>query len=217
MSSILRAIRSSVRQPVLLLLVLGLSMSLSGCLGVPSQYRASEPLALQKSTFGPYKYTYEGDEAKKVMGMVTYSASFKDVLAQQPDAMQEAQRAVPFQYIGGVSGIAFGVYAIVTTVRDINRTTNASSFEELNQSSTVSGTDIAIILGLGGLTIVSSLVARSHLLRAVDLFNDGTNGGDEADSPLWAHVRAAFPNTLQVNPARGEYGIGWSLHLSEAR
>jgi hypothetical protein len=202
------SIRSRFRSPVLL--GTGLIVVTAGCAGVPAEYRNASPLALQKSFFGGYKYTYRGGEAAKAIGMVTYTASFRELLSQQPDALAEAERGVPWHYVNLASTAGFAIYSIVTLVNAVNDQSNASSIAELNEASDISGTDIAVMVGLSAVSVASGLAARSHLLTAARLFNNGANSTGAADSPR-SRLLSALPTTLRIDPIRGDYGVGRKL------
>jgi hypothetical protein len=180
-----------------------------GCASVPAQYRNSSPIALQSGLFRGYTYTHENSAPARVLGTVSYSSSFRELLAQEPEALAEAQRAVPFHYLAGASTLGVAVYSLVSIVNQFNRQANASTPAELTRAGEISTTDIAVTLGLGAVSVVAGRSARSYLLNAVEIFNarseenasDGAGAARETPGPL--------PTLLEIDPFGRRLLLGW--------
>ncbi len=194
--------------PCAALLLVGLFATLSGCAGIPAKYQSSQKLALRKGFLGPYKYTYENGTPAKVYGMVSYSASFKKVLSQQPAALAEAERAVPYHYATLALAAGLGLYSIVTFV-DVISQSDQDPFGAAAKLNSVAG----VMLAGSVFGAVLGYPSRSHLLRAVDHFNGNPTPPDLGSSEPrfeW-NLASVLPSTVQLDPVGQRVGIGWVL------
>ena len=185
---------SRPQSKIAVLLWLGLLPSSTGCVSAPAEFRNSSPIALQRGVFSGYKYTYQGGEAEKLLGFISYSSSFRELMSQQPAALAEAKRAVPFQYLTGVALAGF----------------TYSSLRYSSSDADAFGTEFQMMVGSVALFGVFSNLANKHALNSVRIFNAGV--GDSGEAASWMRpVFATLPNTLRFDPVRGNYGIGWRL------
>jgi hypothetical protein len=102
-----------------------------------------------------------------VYSFAGFNATFTELLAQYPPALEEAQRAQPFIVGNLVFSLASLVYGLNAALGD----------------SQLTGTEIGLTLGLVGGSLAMGLVADGHMRRSVDLFNSRS---DSIPPPLRA-------------------------------
>ncbi|MGH7459731.1 MAG: hypothetical protein ACREMA_01725 [Longimicrobiales bacterium] len=179
----------------------GFLLALLGCASsVPAKYRTSEPIALQKSFFGPFRYTHQNGPPEQVYGLVTYSSSFKELLSQRPAALAEAQGAAPFLYGSSALSIGYAAYGAVTIANVLSESDVSNSLDSF----------VGVTLAYGVFAGVLGYASRSHLLRAVDQFNSSpTVPEPNLNESRWSPA-AILPTTMQLDRG-GRLEIGWTL------
>jgi hypothetical protein len=205
--------RSELRAWLLIITTAG---ALSACAGVPAQYRTSR-LAIQKSGLATLKYSMDGSKPEKVHGFVTYRSSFLELLSQQPSALAEAKRAVPYHYAAAGVALASTAYALTELVAAVGGS-DGETLGELDEAS--AHAERGAFAGLGGIVgmLILSKLAQSHMYGSVGMFNEGlkaSNGGAD-DSKLGLNALSVLPNTFRLDP-KGSIGIGWTVHVGGRR
>ncbi len=197
------------------LIVASLTM-LSACVTVPQQYSSSR-LALEKGTFSGFKYTYDGSEPEGVYNFWgTYSGSFTDRLSEQPSALEEARRALPYQYASLGLTAAFTIYAVSELVKGSD--TGSGSFSDINEAEGHLTNVIGAALGIVITGIVLGIPARNHLYNSVGMFNGGlAQPSDRVHRGMAPKLLPILPSTVRLNASTRQVDIGWRLRLDPRR
>lgn len=200
-----------------LMLALGAVALVAGCASVPEQYRTSR-LALERGGLGSVRFTFDGSQPEKVIGLFTYNSSFLDVLAQQPLALAEARRAVPYHYASAGIFVVGTLYTLSEFLAYVSASSDAGTLGELGEASARGDRVLAAIAATTLLGILPSIPANRHMYASVGLFNAGLtdpagNGtGPEAWSPL-----SIVPNRLALDPAARRLSLGWTVPTTVGR
>lgn len=164
------------------------SLAIPGVLAVIVAFGAVSPAPLRAQASGPaagpvidsihvkrrffgMKYTVGGGREDHVIDPwvgLSLRKSFTDVLARDSSALAQARKASPFLAMGfaGTMGTAVGAALMVSDVlNDAERGYGGRSVTD--------GTGFRLMIASGVVSIVGGIMARSHIGRAIDLYNDG--------------------------------------------
>ena len=163
------------------------------------------PLEIRTGFLKSAKFVYGGAEPQKVHGFVSYSSEFTDLLATHPTALEEANKAKPFftlSLIGSVGMLAVSTKMLIETINDAQ---DVQSGNINSSTGTTSWTDVGLIAGFGAVTVVSALVAKGHVNRSVELFNqaEGWTAGGGAGPQL----------SLGMTHLEGRRTVTWRIAL----
>ncbi len=185
---------------------------LSSCASVPAEYRSSR-LALQKTTFSGFKYTFDGSDPDRVRGLWLgmYNPSFLDLLSQEPAALAEAKKAEPFVYAGLAITAISTIYAISELAAAAS--SDNETFAQLNESEEHLTRSMGAVIGGLIFNAILGIPVRNHLLNSVGLFNAGLDGDDsEMSAGIPSNkIRYVVPNSVRANPLTRRFDMGWKL------
>lgn len=134
------------------------------------------------------------------------------MLAEQPAALEEAQKAVPYHYATLAIVIPSTVYSIMLFA-DVLSQANSNSLAGINEASNTSDRLVAVTLLSSVAAGLLSIAARNHMFKSEGLFNEALAAPDSSgDRARWtAHAARILPDRFSADPVRGRYGIGWSF------
>ena len=142
-------------------------------------------ISLHKTLFSGLKFSTQNNEPKNVFGFtgLSFTPEFSNIISTNPTALKEAEKSIPYNAIGLGGSIALVIFAMNDLLNTLNEADQVSS-GNLPEGS--SGSSLVPILISGGVMVVSSILANSHISKAVKIFN------------------STDKNTLPVEPAETE-------------
>jgi hypothetical protein len=189
--------------------------------GVPEELESSR-LALQERRFlsTGVKYTLDDAERESVHTLLgTYDRSFREVLSQQPEALAEAERAVPYQYASLGVLVLGTAYAVSQMVDAAGNSSEAQTFGELDEASGQVERAFFAAVGAALFSALLNTPARTHLYDAVTMFNGGL---DSSESPpeergLAQRVFSGARPSARLSPALWRLDLGVTLRTGRRR
>jgi hypothetical protein len=130
------------------------------------------PLRIEKGFLKSAKFVYRGGEPQKVSGWFSYSPEFLELLGTHPAALDEVNRAKPYNVtalVGSVGMVAVSAKILIETINDANDVSEGTIDSDTGSTS---WTDVGLLAGFGALSVFSLWKANSHVNRAVDIFNE---------------------------------------------
>ncbi len=191
--------RSDLRALALgLLLGVGTVLAPAGPCAAQGTSSAQAPLEIRAGFMKSAKFVYHGAEPRKVHGWFGYSSDFTDLLGTHPAALEEANKAKPLFVTGVIGSAGIVAVSIKMLVGTINDAKDVQSGNIDAGTGTTSWTDIGLLAGFGAVTVVSALVAKGHVKRSVDLFNQAEGWSAAGGGP-----QLGFTLVSDGTPCRG--------------
>lgn len=176
-----------------------------GSMVVPVTAQTGSQIELQQKFLSSLKYSY-GDNAPQsvyTFSGLNFKPHFRDVLGQNPAALQEANKAHLYNGIGGigvltmVAGSALGLANALEDAKEVsNDRLPGNSFDTRPLALVLVG---AVVSGVG------FSLARKHLNRGVSIFNN--NEGRVAQGPKGPNFQ------MSISPQLLDHRPGLSLNV----
>jgi hypothetical protein len=167
---------------------------------------SSDSLRIRKTFFGGLKYAVGSGKEQRAIEPVfgfTLNRPFRETLATRPEALAAAEKANSYLVLGAVGGLGLVAASIMFTLENLSSTS-----DQLEGRSSEASYEGAIIVGVASLvaTIAGQSLARSHINRAVGIYNRaGVTAGPTSASACAPRLRA--------QSATGRHLIGVSVTL----
>ena len=143
-----------------------------GLIAVPVTAQTGRQIELQKKFLGSLKYSYGNNASQNVYTFsgLNFKPHFKDLLGQHPDALQEANKALPYNFIavmGYLTLVAGSALGLANALEDAEDVSNDRLPEDSSDS-----TDLVLIIVGGVVGATGSILGHMHLENGVSIFNE---------------------------------------------
>lgn len=211
---------SATRLRLLRCVLISAATVLSGCVtasfkSIPEELKSSRLALHERRVFSTgVKYTLEGREQEPVHTLLgTYTGSFRDLLSQQPEALAEAERAVPYQYASLGIFVLGNAYAISQFVAAVNKTSEAQTAAQIDEGSGQAERAFGAAIATALFSLILRTPARSHLYDSVVMFNAGldSSGPDRMERSVTSPMLSVLPSAVRLNPLTRQIDVGWTL------
>jgi len=132
----------------------------------------AQTIQLRKKFFGSQKFIYGRKEPQNVYTFlgITYRREFKEVMSIHPAAFREVKKATPYRVVSTAGLLTLVGLSAKLLIDSINDSQDISSGRFPDDDG--GGSDLALVLVAGGVTIISGILDKKHFKNGVRMFNE---------------------------------------------
>jgi len=132
----------------------------------------AQTIQLKKKFLGSQKFIYGGKEPQGVYTFpgITYRREFQGVMSIHPAALGEAKKATPYRIVSTVGLLTLVGLSAKFLIDSINDSQDISAGRFPDDDG--GGSDLALVVAAGGVTIISGILGKKHFKNGVRMFNE---------------------------------------------